>query len=190
MQKKLLGLAIGSALMAAEGATASTGGSADAKVKFCEKEYDPDTKVCYFAFGNGVKLELDVNSLSPEMQTQLMLHGAIQKIGDSYAGAKGNYVEGVQSAKDVIAQLQAGEWRAGRDDSARPRLEELAGAIARIKGVDVAKAKAAVESATDDQRKEWRSNAKVKAEIAKMRAEKAAAALEQAGEQALNIDLK
>ena len=119
-----------------------------------------------------------------------MLHCACQKIGDSDAGVKGNYAEGIQSAKDVIAQLGAGEWRAGRDDSARPRLAELAGAIARIKGVELVKAEAAVQAASEDQRKEWRSNAKVKAEIAKMRAEKAAAALEAAGEQVLNIDLK
>lgn len=160
------------------------------KPKFCEKEYDLDTKLVSFSFGNGAKLDLDVSTLSPEMQVQLMLHGAAQKIGDSYAGVKGNYAEGVQAAKDVIEQLKAGEWRAGRDDSARPRLAELAGAIARIKGVDFAKADAAVQGASEDQRKEWRSNAKVKAEIAKMRAEKAAQALEQAGEQTLNIDLK
>jgi hypothetical protein len=163
---------------------------AEAKVKFSEKEYDLDSGVVSFTFGNGSQLDLDCTTLSPEMQRQLMLHGAAQKIGDSYAGAKGDYSKAVESAQAVIEQLTQGVWRAARGEGeARPRLGELADAIARIKGVDREKAMAAVEKATDEQRKAWRGNAKVKAEIAAIRAEAAAKALEQAAEQELVVDL-
>ena len=119
-----------------------------------------------------------------------MLHGAAQKIGDSYAGAKGDYDKAVEAAKGVIDQLAQGVWRAARGEGeARPRLGELAEAIARIKGVDRDKAMAAVEKATDEQRKQWRGNAKVKATIAQIRAEAAAKALEQAAETELVVDL-
>lgn len=156
--------------------------------KFCEKEYDLDTGLVSFSFGNGTSLDIDSNALSPEMQKQLMLHGISQKVGDSFAGAKGNFAEGVASAKAVIEQLMSGIWRAARGEGeARPRLGELAAAIARIKGVTVEAAMGAVEKATDDQRKAWRSNAKVKAVIAAIRAEEAQKALEAAGEQELNI---
>jgi len=159
--------------------------------RFCEKEYDEDTNVVSFVFGNGKQLELDINTLSDHMRKLLMLHGAMQKIGDSYAGAKGNFSEGVQAAQDVIEQLKQDVWRAARGEGdARPRLAELAEAIARIKSVELAKATTAVEAATDDQRKTWRGNAKVKAVIAQIRAEKAAKALEEAGEQALDVDIK
>lgn len=167
-------------------------GAEPKKVKFCDKEYDMDTGVVSFAFGNGKALEFDLNKVSDDVRKQLALHGASQKIGDSFAGVKGNYAEGTQNAQDTIDQLYAGVWKAAREDDARPRLAELAEAIARIKGVELDKATAAVEKATDDQRKQWRSNAKVKAVIAQLRAEKAAAALKDAeaqGAQELNVDL-
>lgn len=176
-------------LAAAEAQTSA--GAAEAKTpKFCEKEYDQDAKSVIFTFGNGQTLELKMEEVPSEIQTQLMLHGALQKIGDSYAGAKGNFSEGVANAQSVIDALKAGQWKTARGEGeGRPRLGELAEAIARIKGVEVAVAMAAVEKATDDQRKAWRSNAKVKAVIAQIRSEKAAAELQSAGEQSLEINL-
>lgn len=186
MQKKLMAAAVGAALtfgMAEVAPEKST------KVKFAEKEYDLDTGLVVITFGNGKSVEFDSGKVSPEILKQLALHGASQKIGDSYAGVKGNYAEGVQSAQDVIDQLYAGVWKASREDDARPRLAELAEAISRIKQVPIEAATAAVEKGTDDQRKAWRSNAKVKAVIAQLRAEKAAKALEEAGEQTLDIQV-
>lgn len=199
MQKKLLSIVTAGALAAlsfgaAEGAAVDTKST---KVKFADKEYDVDTGLVVITFGNGKSVEFDSSKVSAEISKQLMLHGASQKIGDSYAGAKGNYAEAIGNAQDVIDQLYAGVWKASREDDARPRLAELAEAIARIKfGADAPSkleaVKSAVEKATDDQRKEWRSNAKVKATIAQIRAEKAAAALaeqEKTGEQTLTIEV-
>ncbi len=168
----------------------ATVGTGEVKApKFCEKEYDLDTGVVYFSFGNGKMLEFDTNRCSEEIRKTLLLHGASQKIGDSFAGAKQNYAVGIESAQDVIDQLLAGAWRAGRGEGeSRPRLAELAEAIARIKSVVIEKATVAVEKATDEQRKAWRLNAKVKAVIAQIRAEKAAKALEEAGETELVVE--
>lgn len=190
MQRNILNAGILVALsQQAEAATRTGSGNGSSKPpKFAKKEYDLDTKVVSVEFGNGTTLELDVSSLPQEMQTQLMLHGAAQKIGDSYAGVKGNFSEGIANAQGVIDQLKAGEWR-GAGDEARPRLAELAEAIARIKGVDLERSTAAVEKASDEQRKTWRSNAGVKATIAKIRAEKAAKALEAAGESAQEVEV-
>lgn len=183
----LVGLAL-SQMFAVEPGAAAEG----KKAKFCDKEYDMDTGLLELSFGNGKKLEFDSNKVSDEMKKQLMLHGASQKIGDSFAGVKGNFVEGVQNAQDTIDQLYAGVWKADREGDARPRLAELAAAIARIKNVPLEAAAAAVEKGTDEQRKAWRSNAKVKAVIAQIRAEKAAEALaesEKSGEQELVVEL-
>lgn len=178
-------LALGALSLSAAEASAGS----DKKTKFCDKSYDMDTGVVFFAFGNGTTLELDTKKCSEEIRQQLTCHGGSQKVGDSFAGVKGNFAEGIANAQDVIDQLYAGVWRAARDDDARPRLAELAEAIARIKNVDLEKAKAAVEAGTDEQRSAWRSNAKVKATIATIRAEKAAKALEEAGEQELSINV-
>lgn len=190
MVKKLLAVAVAGAMSAPLFAMAGEAAAEPKKTKFAEKEYDMDTKVVTITFGNGSVVDFDLNKVSQEVRDQLALHGASQKIGDSYAGVKGNFAEGVANAKDVVEQLYAGVWRASREDDARPRLAELAAAIARIKGVPLESATAAVEKGTDEQRKTWRSNAKVKAVIAQIRAEKAAEALQAAeasGEQALDI---
>lgn len=192
IQMKLIKHALFAAVAMATLGMAENGGGAEEakKVKFAEKEYDLDTGVVTFTFGNGRSIEVDSNSFPEEIRKQLMLHGIAQKLGDSYAGAKGDYSTAIQNVEDIIEQLRAGVWRAARGEGdARPRLAELAEAIARIKGAALEAATAAVEKATDDQRKQWRSNAKVKAVIAQIRAEKAAKALEDAGEQELNVEV-
>ena len=157
------------------------------KPQFCKKDWN-EQGVVTFAFGNGTTLECDSNKLSNEIRLDLLCHGISQKVGDSYAGVKGNYAEGIANAKEVIEQLYAGEWSADREGGA-PRLAELAEAIARIKGTDVEKTRAAVEKASDEERKAWRSNGKVKATIAAIRAEKAQKALEASEQQDVVINL-
>ena len=61
------------------------------KAKFCEKSAEGTT--VKFAFGNGKVLTLDLSTLSEEIQSELMIHGALQKIGDSYASAGGDLTE-------------------------------------------------------------------------------------------------
>ena len=177
--------------MAAEAQGSTGSASAAAKPKFCTKDWDPDEmgETVQFKFANGTVLELDCSQLNDSMRTHLMLHGASQKVGDSFAGVKGNFDEGIANAKAVIDQLVGGEWTGDREGGG-PRLAELAEAIARIKGVDVEKARKAVEAASKEDRDGWRSNAKVKATVAKIRAEKAAAALEKAGDAAQDVNIK
>jgi len=161
-------------------AVAPEAGGSDAKKKFCDKDWDSETGVNYFNFGNGTTLEFDTKKLTVEMQRELMFHGASQKIGDSYAGrSKANDFAGaIGDAQGVIDQLYAGEWRgAPGEGEGRPRLAELAEAIARLKNAPVEKAMAAVEAASEEQRKSWRSNAEVKHAIQAIRLEKAQAAL-------------
>lgn len=160
------------------------------KVKFCEKEYDMDTGVCHFTFGNGTELQLDTNTLTEDIQLNLRLHGAVQKVGDSFSGVKGNFAEGIANAQGVIEALKAGNWGVERGD-ARPRLAELAQAIAKLKNAPLEKATLAVESANDEQRAAWRSNPAVKHAIQEIRLEAAQAALAEAkkqGVQELQVD--
>ena len=165
------------------------------KVAFCSKEYDQDesntpTGDCHWTFSDGVELSINVFELPERMQKFLTVHGAMQKGGDSYAGVKGNLADGKANLQEVLDNLKADIWRAARGEGeSRPRLGELAEAIARIKAVPVEQALAAVEKATDDQRKSWRGNAKVKSVIAQIRAEVAAKALEESAEKDLEITL-
>lgn len=140
--------------------------------KFCDKS--AEGSVVSFKFGNNTELTLDVSTLDESIQTELMLHGALQKIGDSYAGAAGDYDFAIGNAKKVIENLLAGNWKAAREGGeAKPKTGELAEAIARIKGIEVAAAAELVNSLSDEQRKAVRGKDAVKAVIAQIRFEKA-----------------
>lgn len=147
---------------------------AEAKVKFADKS--GKGSIVTVKFGNGEQLTLDVSTLDEGIQNELMLHGALQKIGDSYAGAAGDYAFAIANAKKVINNLVSGQWKAAREGgTAAPRTGELAEAVARIKGMEVADAQALVDGLSDEQRKAVRGKDAVKAEIAKIRYEKAVA---------------
>lgn len=149
------------------------------KVQFCKKTYDIETGEVSFAFGDGETITANVNDYSDKIQATLKVHGLIQKGGDSYAGAKGNYTEAKNSLREVLENLKAGEWRGSREDG-QPRIGDLAEAIARVKGIDLAAATAAVEAAAEEKRKEWRAHPRIKAAIAQIKAEKAQKELEAA----------
>lgn len=142
--------------------------------KFCDKSADGST--VSFTFGNGTTLALDVSTLDETIQTELMLHGALQKIGDSYAGAAGDFDFAISNAQKVIDNLLAGNWKAAREGGeAKPKTGELAEAIARIKGIEIAQAAELVNGLSDEQRKAVRGKDAVKAVIAQIRYEKATA---------------
>ena len=151
------------------------------KVKFLSKEYDLDSGTAEFKFGDGRLLSFNVDALSDDIKRELLFHGVMQKVGDAAAGAKGSFDDGVANCGRVIEQLQAGQWTATRGGGeAKPRVTDLANAIARLKGIEVEKALSAVEAATDEQRKAWRALPAVKLELARIREERARKALEEA----------
>lgn len=142
------------------------------KPKFCDKS--SEGTVASFTFGDGTVLTLDVANLSEEIQTELMLHGALQKIGDSYAGAAGDYAYAKAQAEKVIQNLLDGVWKAAREaGEAKPKSGELVQALAEIKGLELEAVAAAVEAMDDERRKAVRSHPAVKAKIAEIRARKA-----------------
>lgn len=158
--------------------------------KFAEKDFDVDTGLFEINFGDGTRIDFDTNKLNEEIKRRAFFHGIGQKVGDSYAGAKGDFTKARESAQSVIDQLLAGEWKAARGEGeAKPRIGELSEAIARVKNVDLATATAAVEKADDEKRKTWRAHPKVKAAIAAIRSEKAQAELAKAeSQEELTID--
>ncbi len=164
----------------------------DKKPAFCKKSFNVETGDYTFAFGNGAAVSGNVSEFSTEIIDRLTGHGLMQKGGDSYASVKGNFAQGIENLNGVLSALKSGDWSQEREGSG-PRLDELAAAIARIKGVSVEKAMAACTKATEKMIADWRSNAKVKAVVAQIRAEKAAAALqasEAEGSKEIEVELE
>lgn len=152
------------------------------KTPFCEKT--SEGVVVSFKFGNGAVVSLDLSELDENIQNDLMVHGALQKIGDSYASAGGDFAFGQAAAEKVIANLRAGNWGAARTGSGESKksVGELITALAMLQSKPVEEVAAALEAATDEQKKAVRAHPAVKAKIAELRAAKAAEALAKAGE--------
>lgn len=149
------------------------------KIKFCEKS--SEGTVVSFSFGNGTVLSLDLSTLTEEMVMNLALHGALQKIGDSYASAGGDYSFAIAQAEKVIENLQNDAWGSSRAaGEGKAKTGELATALAALQNKDVAEVAASLEAATDEQRKVIRAHPAVKAKIAELRALKAAETLAKA----------
>lgn len=161
---------------------ASTPAAEPKKPRFCDKS--SEGTVVKFTFGNGVVLSLDLSEIPEDTQQDLMVHGALQKIGDSYSSAGGDFAFAQAAAEKVIENLRAGLWGAARTGSGESKksVGELASAVAALQGKDVAEVALALEAATDEQRKAVRGHPAVKAKIAELRAAKAAEALAKAGD--------
>lgn len=145
-----------------------------ARERLIQKTADDETGICTFkALKSGATVkegeteEVNVNDFLPEIRKYLLVHGAVQKIGDNYAGAGGDVDAAWGAMKDMIAQLRNGQWsdRSGAGEGV-VRISLLAEAIARIKGVtvDVVKQQLAAsqpdnpgENASEDEMKEYTS---------------------------------
>jgi hypothetical protein len=169
-------------------AMAEASAASSTRQSVAKHEYDEETGDYSIAFSDGQNLDFNVfKDFNEEMRRNLMFHGVSQKTRDSYAGTKGNAAQARSAAQQVIDSLRAGQWSAGRGEGeARPRLGELAEAIARIKGLPVEEVRASVEKVaaldgSDEEKKqgqkklaEWRAHPKIKAAIAQLRAERRA----------------
>jgi hypothetical protein len=161
---------------------------------FIEKEYDVDAKSTTIAVG-GDALEFDTAELGDEMRTTLMLHGLNQKMGDACASIKGAIAKAtgretkevtddevkpkaIAALRELWAQLVSGDWRAAKGEGeAKPRVGEVAQAIARLQSIPVEQAQALVAQVDKEKLAKWRAHPQMKLAIAQIRQEKAAAKL-------------
>ncbi len=128
--------------------------------KFLKK--DVVESVGVFTLGNGKVLKADPREYPEEIRTGLMYHGLMQKIGDAAAGYSkpGDYSGALAEMAAVHEALLAGQWKR-EGVGGGINLDDLAEAIAKLKKVDLKKAKAVVETATSEKRREWAGQAKV-----------------------------
>lgn len=142
-----------------------------------------------FKFVNGQILTVNLADLDSEMVANLTCHGIGQKVGDAYAGAKGNVDEAIESASAVIERLLSGDWAAERE-AAGPSPNMVAEAVIAAKtaagiefDIEATRAKY-VGKDTADARKRALENVDVKAHYERLRAEAAAQRAAKAAEAA------
>lgn len=128
--------------------------------------------VLLMRLGNGQELRLEVGKLAAELQRRGMFHGLAQKLGDAAAGCSKDNAYGAAFAamQGVWDNLLAGKWNAGREGGG---ISDLVTAIARLKKLPVEDVRVAVAKASEDTLKQWKGNAKIQLEVAKIRMERA-----------------
>ena len=96
-------------------------------MKIATKQVDVESSVVTFHFANGKKLVCIIDDLPAEMVTRLALHGASQKVGDSYAAA----TENGWSVDDCFAEASA-VWQNLIDGTWSDRAGRVSGVVAAM----------------------------------------------------------
>lgn len=142
--------------------------------EFCKKSWNKEARQWEWKFANGHLEVLKESELNAETKENLCIHGGLQKGGDSYAGAKGDFTVGITKLQGVLAALRDGSWTVERETG--PRLSDLAEAVARLKSKPIDECLENIKSLSEDELLNLRTHPAVKLAMADIKAEKARAA--------------
>lgn len=129
----------------------------------------------------GTTISCGLNDLPEHIVTALAVHGLSQKVGDSYASAQ-SVAEAIGNAQEVWKNLVAGNFNVRNSTGGI-----LAEAVARIKGIAVEEAFTVLEALDEDKIDALKKNERVKATIAVIKGERAAAKAVSSGDDDLGI---
>jgi hypothetical protein len=130
-----------------------------------------------FEFATGETENVNPSDFTPEIQAQLTLHGASQKLGDSYSGEDADKCHAVFVG--VLKNLTEGNWSARSGGGGAPRVSQLAEALARETGKTVEECVEKLSGLDDDKKKAVRAHPAIQARLAEIKLEKAQAQAEQ-----------
>lgn len=144
-----------------------------------KKIVDHDAGTIEFKFEDDSSQLFSLARCPENVQRWLSVHGASQKIGDTYAGAAkaaNPLAWAKECVEEMIAALYAGETgvaREGGGGSVRPSI--FVEALARVTGKSVEEVRALVDAMDEAQVKEYKSKKKVARAMADITVERAAA---------------
>ncbi len=131
----------------------------------------------------GKTFKTDTAKYTAALQQAALAHGWKQKFGDAASGK--SPTEKYEMVQRIHAELLNGNWElTGTVDHSAIIIE----AVSRIKKLKLAEVEKAAAKAPDKV-KEWGTNASVKAEVAKIRAERAAKAAEESDDDTDSIEV-
>lgn len=153
------------------------------------KTVDPKEGTVTFKFADSRELVVHPGEFSDEVRTRLMLHGASQKIGDSYADDE-SVGEAYLSAKEVIDTLSRGVW--SERTPGEPRIGLLVEGLLRVRAkshpdTTMEQCQTVVEAMDAEKKKALRANPQIKAAMAEIQAERARAEAEKSAESVDNL---
>jgi hypothetical protein len=143
-----------------------------ANAKFKSQQIDEEARVVTTLLGNGLKVVACLDDIPEALHNMLTLHGLKQKIGDASASfSKTSDFSGAFNAmQTVVDNLMAGLWNAKGGNGTG----DLVQAIANLKKISVEEAQGIVDDLDDEQMKTVLGKPAIKAEILRIKAERAA----------------
>lgn len=153
-----------------------------------EKTIDAEQGTVTVGFASGSTTTISMRDLPKNIVAQLALHGLSQKVTDAGAGKTPEETE--EHVMKVVESLKAGNWtvRGEGGSGGTSRVTQLVRAVARLKGIDLAEAKAKVSALTDEEKKSLQAAPAVQAAILEIKAEDLAAKKEKGSEDAAKGD--
>lgn len=161
---------------------------AEKKVKFLE--VNAITGGLKFTFGNGTERRIVFSDFNQTINEQARSHGFNQKLRDTTAGFSKDWdYDGALEKFDATLQgMIDGDWNRSGGGVAGQQMKDLAAAIAEIRQVEYDLAFDAVQKMDADKRKAVAKNAKVAQVMARIVADRLAAAADDAADD-LDIEL-
>lgn len=147
-----------------------------ARKTIAKKEVDLDARRVNFTFPT-----LDPAQYPPlvlelercrDVLPQMALHGGSQKVGDSYAG-ESDPIEAYNKAREMVDRLHNNDWAAVRAPGQPSTIITIL-AIARLRNKDPKDIQEIWDKLDDERKKAIRADDNVKAEVLKIKAERAA----------------
>lgn len=124
-----------------------------------------------FAFTGGHTLECPIAQLPEHIITQLAIHGLSQKIGDSYAGVKGDVNEAIANAESVWECLLGGSFNQKQTGTGGM----LAQAISDVMSIPLDVARTKLAEMDDKTKAKVKKHPDVKGRMAELQLERAQA---------------
>ena len=125
----------------------------------------------HFVLGNNLRVVAKPDELSAEMKDAGLFHGINQKVRDSAAGFSkdADYSGAFRAMQGVVDNLENGLWNAkGGTGTA-----DLVQAVANLKKIEIEVAQTMIDGLNDEQLKTVMSKPAIKAEILRIKAERA-----------------
>lgn len=132
----------------------------------CKKEVSGTT--VKFTFGDGETRTVDVARLDQAVREHAAAHGIAQTLGDSYAGSAGDVDWAKEQFDARLATLEGGSWSAERGSTGGLWVD----AVAAVRGIAREDALEVWRTLTEDQVATLKKNARVKAQYARLKAER------------------
>jgi hypothetical protein len=111
--------------------------------KIANKRMDLEAQTVTIEFTDGRFVEIPLAALTPEIVLHSALHGLWQKLGDSYAGAKGDVELAYAQCRTVADQLLDGNWnsptRIGDGGQVFRDLVEVLVELAKARGEEISR---------------------------------------------------